>query len=128
MASRCWLVDGNNVMGARPDGWWNDRAAAAHRLAQSIAEWCRTHDEPVVVVFDGPLAPETAALGGGHLRIEGSRRRGRDAADHDLVELARSHPDPASVVVVSSDRGLIERLPSGVTVEGAGTFRARLDR
>jgi len=22
-----WIVDGDNVMGARPDGWWRDRAA-----------------------------------------------------------------------------------------------------
>ena len=23
-----WVVDGNNVFGSRPDGWWNDRTAA----------------------------------------------------------------------------------------------------
>jgi hypothetical protein len=26
------VVDGNNVMGSRPDGWWKDRAGAARRL------------------------------------------------------------------------------------------------
>jgi len=26
------VVDGNNVMGSRPDGWWRDRAGAARRL------------------------------------------------------------------------------------------------
>ena len=27
-----WVVDGNNVMGAGADGWWNDPVAAATRL------------------------------------------------------------------------------------------------
>jgi len=32
------VVDVANVMGARPDGWWRDRAGAAKRLRQQIAE------------------------------------------------------------------------------------------
>lgn len=130
MASRRWLIDGNNVMGARPDGWWNDRRGASHRLTQSIAEWCRTHGETVVVVFDGPLDEQTLGLAGGNLEVRAARRRGRDAADHDLVDLAmQAAGDGAGpVVVVTSDRGLISRLPEGVTVQGAGAFRERLDR
>ncbi len=31
-----WLVDGNNVMGARPDGWWRDRRAATRRLTDAL--------------------------------------------------------------------------------------------
>ena len=30
------FVDGNNVMGSQPDGWWRDRAAAARRLVAEI--------------------------------------------------------------------------------------------
>jgi hypothetical protein len=30
------LVDIANVMGSRPDGWWNDRAAAATRLLYGL--------------------------------------------------------------------------------------------
>ena len=31
------FVDGNNVMGSRPDGWWRDRAGAARLSAFQIA-------------------------------------------------------------------------------------------
>ena len=31
------IVDGANVVGSRPDGWWRDRAAAAVRLRDEIA-------------------------------------------------------------------------------------------
>ena len=122
-----WFVDGNNVYGSRPDGWWNDRPAAQRRLAQQVAEWCRTHDDPVVLVYDAPLADETALLAGGNLTIVESRRRGRDAADHDIVEYAGDAlagvDDPHEVVVVTSDRGLRARLPPGVTISGVRRFR-----
>jgi hypothetical protein len=48
-----WIVDGNNVMGARPDGWWRDRAAAAARLAAQVDAFARGVGHPVVLVFDG---------------------------------------------------------------------------
>jgi hypothetical protein len=35
------LVDGNNVMGSRPDGWWRDRRAGMQRLVTSDAELVR---------------------------------------------------------------------------------------
>ena len=125
-----WVVDGNNVFGSRPDGWWNDRPAAQRRLAQCVAEWCRTHDDVVVLVFDAPLAAETAELAGGNLTIVESSRRGRDAADHEIVErLARLEPDIETtagtddVCVVTSDKGLRERIPPWATVSGVGRFR-----
>ncbi|MFC7657917.1 hypothetical protein ACFQV8_17970 [Pseudonocardia benzenivorans] len=30
------VVDGANVVGSRPDGWWRDRAGAAARLATRL--------------------------------------------------------------------------------------------
>lgn len=121
-----WVVDGNNVFGSRPDGWWNDRPAAQRRLAQRVAVWCRGHDDEVLLVFDAPLAPETAELAGGNLTIVESRRRGRDAADHEIVErlagFAAAH-ETADVRVVTSDKGLRERIPSWASVWGVGGFR-----
>ena len=122
-----WVIDGNNVYGSRPDGWWNDRQAAARRFAQSVAEWCRTHDDEVVLVFDAPVGPETFELAGGNLTIVQSQRRGRDAADDDIVDLVGRFTDDDTdevtvVTVVTSDRKLRARLPDGVRIIGAGRF------
>lgn len=118
-----WLVDGNNVFGSRADGWWNDRDAAAARLAQRVAVWCRTHDDPVVLVFDAPVADTTLRLGGGNLTIEEAPRRGRDAADDLIVERAQAADPSEPLVVVTSDRGLRRRLPATAEVMGVGRFR-----
>jgi predicted RNA-binding protein with PIN domain len=119
-----WLVDGNNVFGSRPDRWWNDPPAAKRRLAQHVAEWCRTHDDPVILVFDAPVAPDTLELAGGNLTIESATRRGRDAADDRIVELAA---DVVMPCVVTSDRGLRRRLveESAGAVEIVGVSRFR---
>lgn len=118
-----YLVDGNNVFGARPDGWWNDRAGAMARFTQRVAEWCRTHSDEVTIVFDQPVPDAALQLAGGNLRVVAAPRRGRDAADDHIAELARLVGEPSGLVVVTSDRGLRGRLPSGVTTVGAGRFR-----
>jgi predicted RNA-binding protein with PIN domain len=120
---RRWVIDGNNVFGSRPDGWWNDRGAAQARFAQRVAEWCRTHDDEVTVVFDPPVTAATAELAGGNFHIVEARRRGRDAADDEIVDLVSpGRADGAELTVVTSDRGLRGRLPSSATVWGAGRF------
>jgi 8-oxo-dGTP diphosphatase len=40
------VVDVANVMGARPDGWWRDRAAAAARLGREVAALADRGIEP----------------------------------------------------------------------------------
>lgn len=118
-----WLVDGNNVFGSRPDGWWNDRDAAAARFAQRVAEWCRTHGDEVTIVFDAPVAEVTLGLAGGNLSIEQAPRRGRDGADDRIAELVAATDVGGHVVVVTSDGGLRRRLPDHVEVMGVGRFR-----
>lgn len=123
-----WVIDGNNVFGSRPDGWWNDRAAAQRRLAQQVAEWCRTHDDDVTLVFDAPVTRETALLAGGNLTILEATRRGRNAADDEIVELVDAlvdddDRDDVEVIVVTSDKGLRERLAATATVLGVSRFR-----
>ena len=105
-----WVIDGNNVFGSRPDGWWNDPNAAARRLAQHVAEWCRTHADDVIVVFDGPVGDDVTALAGGNLRIEEASRRGRDATDDRMVQLIAALDRVVVVTVVTSDRCLRRRL------------------
>ena len=120
-----WLIDGNNVYGSRPDGWWNDRAAASGRFAQRVAEWCRAHDDEVTLVFDAPVPEATLMQAGGNLSIHEAPRRGRNAADDHIVELARVERNTGDrdVTVVTSDKGLRQRLPTSVDVIGAGRFR-----
>jgi rRNA-processing protein FCF1 len=56
-----------------------------------------------------------------------TRRAGRDAADDDVAALVARHPDPSSLVVVTSDAALAERVrPSGAGVTGAGSFLREL--
>jgi predicted RNA-binding protein with PIN domain len=119
-----WIVDGNNVMGSRPDRWWNDRPAAMARLIQEIAEWCWTHADPVLVVFDGQTIESVAELSGGNLEVRFAQHSSRNAADDVIVEEARRQPSP--LTVVTADKGLKARLPSAVRPEGPSTFLARL--
>ena len=53
------FVDGNNVMGSRPDGWWRDRSAAAQRLIVDLTPLARASDSGWTVVFDGSPPDDT---------------------------------------------------------------------
>ena len=125
-----WIVDGNNVFGARPDGWWRDRADAAARLAAEVDLWQRKMGHQVTLVFDGPGRADLTDLSreGFTIRFAGDAgHAGRDAADHLIVELvAEAFVDP-ELTVVTSDAGLVARLPPGITIVGAGSFRRQLD-
>ena len=117
-----WLVDGNNVMGSRPDGWWRDRRRAMANLVDDLDAWA-VHGEPVTVVFDGD--PPPAALGQSLEVVFAGRGRTADDVITDLVAL---DPDPGSLTVVTSDRELVRRVQApGAHVVGAGAFRRRLD-
>ena len=94
------FVDGNNVMGSRPDGWWRDRAGAARRLVAEIIPLALDHGGVWTIVFDGteppamPPSPEYLAV------IHTGHRR-RDGADNRIVELVQEHPDQAALVYTS---------------------------
>ena len=96
---------------------------AQRRLAQRVAEWCRSHDDRVILVFDAPVTDDTLELAGGNLTIEVARRRGRDAADDHIVDRTREVDAPR---VVTSDRGLRQRLldaDDAVEIVGVSRFR-----
>jgi nicotinic acid mononucleotide adenylyltransferase/predicted RNA-binding protein with PIN domain len=122
-ARRRIIVDGNNVIGSRPDGWWRDREGASRRLIEQLQALGRRTGDRIAVVLDGrPLAglPEGAHDG---VLVAYARRAGRDAADDRIVEEVAADGDPASLVVVTSDRVLAERVRKlGATVEGASTI------
>jgi predicted RNA-binding protein with PIN domain len=106
------VVDGNNVMGSRPDGWWKDRPGAARRLVSQIGAWA---SEDVLVFFDG--APVADMPSPEHVEVRYATRRGRDAADDDIAAHAASH---VNVRVVTSDAELTRRVrETGAEVVGA---------
>ncbi|TKJ28399.1 hypothetical protein [Blastococcus sp. CCUG 61487] len=125
------LVDAANVVGARPDGWWRDRSAAAARLLARLAVLPgRTLAGPdgtpvrcagVVAVLEGQArsagAPDAIEV----VRADGS---GDDALAARAAELAA---DGADVLAVTADRGLRQRLPAGTAVTGPGWLLACLD-
>jgi predicted RNA-binding protein with PIN domain len=114
-----WLVDGMNVIGSRPTGWWRDRPRAMRDLVEEL----KLLEEPVTVVFDGrPFEIEDP----GEVEVLFASRRGRNAADDDIAALVAGVEEPFRVV--TSDGDLAQRVrDSGAEVVGAGTFRAKLD-
>jgi rRNA-processing protein FCF1 len=114
-----WLVDGMNVIGSRPTGWWRDRPRAMRELVEEL----KRLEDPVTVVFDGrPFELEDT----GEVEVVFASRRGRNAADDDIAALAAGAQEPLRVV--TSDGELADRVRrSGVEVVGAGAFRRRLD-
>lgn len=120
-----WLVDGMNVIGARPDGWWRDLDSAVVRLAEELAAWRGSTGGEVTVVFDGarPGGMDGVDLGGLEVAFAGGR-----TADDEIVRRMGVDPDPGSVRVVTSDRPLaaLVRAAGARDVMGAGAFRRLL--
>ena len=122
------IVDGNNVIGSRPDGWWRDRPGAARRLIAALQNLALRSGDRISVVLDGrPLDDFAEGVHAGVL-VAYATRAGRDAADDRIVDEVARDRDPASLIVVTSDRGLAERVRAlGATVVGAGTLLAELE-
>jgi predicted RNA-binding protein with PIN domain len=125
------IVDGNNVMGARPDGWWRDRAGAARRLLARVQCYAATINSTVELVFDVAL-PDVPEGDHGGVTVRYATSSGRDAADDRIRELLDSRGRPegrGSVEVVTSDRALAASArASGASIAGAGTFLARMEQ
>ncbi|MGH2774088.1 MAG: NYN domain-containing protein [Actinomycetota bacterium] len=120
-----WLVDGMNVIGSRPDKWWNDPDRAMHSLTQALDEYAALTGDDVTVVFDrAPRTnPETT-----HAVVTAASRKGRNAADHEIVDLVNSVEDPSTLTVVTSDRRLRDQVQAlGSRTVSSGRFRDHLD-
>lgn len=121
------FVDGNNVMGSRPDGWWRDRAAAQRRVVAELGAAARSSGRRWTVVFDGAPPGGGAPAPPEGVRVEYARRKGADAADDRIVELLAALPEGTDAVVYTSDRRLRERAVAlGARVEGAGALLRRM--
>ncbi len=104
--SRVLVVDGANVVGSRPDGWWRDRAGAAARLHGRLAVADTAYDE-IVLVLEGQAKGGVPAGRDAHLRTVHATRDG-DASIVAATLAAREQDH--DVVVVSADRALCQRV------------------
>jgi hypothetical protein len=102
------VVDGANVVGSRPDGWWRDRGKAAEKLCSELVDAIDAGrlEPPVVVVLEGAArrgVPERERNG---LRVVHAPGSGDDT----IAELAAQQPATRqTVTVVTADRELRDR-------------------
>ena len=120
------FVDGNNVMGSRPDGWWRDRAGAARRLVAEIIPLALGHGGAWTIVFD-EREPPTMPPSPECLTVIHTGHRRRDGADDRIVELVHEQPDRAASLVYTSDANLRTRVKAlGTLVMGSRTLLRQL--
>jgi predicted RNA-binding protein with PIN domain len=119
-----WIVDGMNVIGSRPTGWWRDRPGAMRDLVQELEAFADRGGDQVTVVLDG----KPFDLEGDAVEVKFASRRGPNAADDDIAAIVGADPEPGAISVVTSDGDLARRVrDAGAAVVGAGEFRRLLD-
>ncbi|MCV7223418.1 NYN domain-containing protein [Mycolicibacterium elephantis] len=119
-----WIVDGMNVVGSRPDGWWRNRAEAMATLVGHLERWAPEGDQ-VTVVFERPPSPPIESS---VITVTHAPRAAANSADDEIVRLVQADAHPADVVVATSDRTLAERArAAGASVYPAERLRELVD-
>jgi predicted RNA-binding protein with PIN domain len=120
-----WIVDGMNVIGSRPDGWWRDRHGAMVRLVDLLERWAAAGGDDVTVVFEQPPRPPiTSSV----VEVAHAKKPGPNSADHEIVRRVRAAADASSVRVVTSDGVLSQQVnAAGASVYPSSTFRNEID-
>ncbi|AXX34269.1 NTP pyrophosphohydrolase [Actinosynnema pretiosum subsp. pretiosum] len=102
------VVDGANVVGSVPDGWWRDRAAAAERLRDSLVRVSTEGVPPlpgpleVVLVVEG-RAKHVESVPGVHVVAA-------EASGDDKIVALVAEAAPRPCTVVTADRELKDRV------------------
>lgn len=121
-----WLIDGMNLIGSKPDRWWNDPDRAVRRLIEELDGYASATGENVAVAFDR-RPPDVEPGIHGAVEVLFASWRGRNAADHEIVRIVAEAQAPHSLRVVTSDRRLAERVRElGASVTSSMSFRRRL--
>jgi predicted RNA-binding protein with PIN domain len=102
------IVDGANVMGSRPDGWWRDRAAAARRLQEQLLAAALPYDE-IVLILEGKARQGVLAGQDGRLRTVHALGSGDDAIVEAVIAEVEIG-DGREVTVATADRVLRDRV------------------
>jgi predicted RNA-binding protein with PIN domain len=123
-----WIVDGMNVIGSRPDGWWKDRGRAMGTLVENLDRWAlgrKDQPDTVTVVFERPPStPFTSSV----IEIAHAPRAAANSADDEIVRLVEADAAPHEIRVVTSDKALSDRVRGlGAEVFPAPSFRDLVD-
>jgi predicted RNA-binding protein with PIN domain len=121
-----WFVDGMNVIGSRPDGWWRNRPRAMTALVKRLEQWATDEGHDVTVVFEHPLTPpiESSVITVAH-----AEKAATNSADDEIVRLVRAAERPHEIFVATSDRTLADRIRAvGACVHPAQSLRNKIDR
>ena len=123
------MVDVANVMGARPDGWWRDRAGAAVRLHAELVALAasgravlpgETDPPEFVMVLEGAAKGAVSRLEaapGDRVRVVQAPGHGDDT----IVAVVRDLVAGSRVTVVTADRALRDRCTqAGAAVRSPG--------
>jgi hypothetical protein len=120
------VVDGANVVGSVPDGWWRDRAAATIRLRDALAAVLSPGlpDLPgpveVILVVEGRAKDIPPAETGVTVA------RATHSGDDKIVDLVRDSARDRRIVVVTADRVLRDRVRAlGAEVRGPSAVPRR---
>jgi predicted RNA-binding protein with PIN domain len=122
-AVRVLVVDGANVVGSRPDGWWRDRAGAAQRLQHQLTS-AELPADRVVLVLEGAARRGVQAGDTDSVRTVHATASGDDAIVEEVEAQVRKGHD---VTVATADRGLRARVEAaGAAVVGPSWLLQRL--
>ena len=114
-----------NLIGSRPDGWWEDRTEAMRLMAWELRAFAEDTGENLTVVFDG--RPIASVLRGHGIEVQFAPG-GTNAADRRIERLVGDHEHPKEITVVTSDKALARAVTAaGAGVIGSGEFRDRLE-
>ncbi|MBF4995396.1 NUDIX domain-containing protein [Arthrobacter gandavensis] len=129
------VVDAANVMGTVPDGWWEDRCAAAERILDSLSRRSGTGIPADLLGF-----PEDLWYPAITVVLEGRARTARDTGGMEIIRAEGSGDDAVAgavrslraegrtVSVATSDRALADTCRAlGARVTDAGELRAWLE-
>ncbi|MER5846825.1 NYN domain-containing protein [Streptomyces sp. NPDC002012] len=94
------VVDGANVVGSVPDGWWRDRRGATERLRDRLVAYGEQQGVDVILVVEGAARGVESVPG---VRVESAAGSG----DDHIVELVGRLGRPCTVV--TADRELRRR-------------------
>jgi predicted RNA-binding protein with PIN domain len=123
------VVDGMNVIGSRPTGWWRDRQGAARDLVRRLQRLAAATGDDVTLVLDGRPQPDLPEGDHAGVRLLYAERSGPDAADERILALLADELEPRSIRVFTSDRALRRQAEGlGAAVNGASVLLARLDQ